>query len=454
MVETVTKTIRLYAKQRDFLASTALFRGFAAGIASGKSWVGAYDMVRRAKANRLYMVCAPTYTLMADASFRSLEHIAGIGTPESPGLDIISDIARGSMPYIKLKTGAEILFRSTHEPDMLRGPNLSGIWMDEASLMKPDAFDILIGRLREGGELGWLSATFTPKGKANWCYKRFGTGLPDTELFHARTDDNPFLAPGFYETRKKQYTHKQSEQELAGAFLDDGGNHFNPGSWPRYSNYSQNAYSVILAGRTRQHYLKDDCTVIVGFDLALNKVNRKKLKDLTEDKTDFCAFVAAALTPDGNLLILDCINERMRLEAKAPMLASFCRRWRPHMVVTDDDMIAESMQLEFRRQRDIPEIQCLHIGNKNKVERATAAIVRGENGLIYLPEKGLSGKESEAWIEPFTDALSSFTGVDDEHDDIPDALGIIGREADELKGTGREDPLPDLLIPARDLFGF
>ncbi len=57
--------------------------------------------------------------------------------------------------------------------------------MDEASLSKQEAYDILIGRLREGGEQGWLSATFTPKGKTHWTYKKFGTGQPDTELIHA-----------------------------------------------------------------------------------------------------------------------------------------------------------------------------------------------------------------------------------------------------------------------------
>ena len=53
----------------------------------------------------------------------------------------------------------------------------------------------------------------------------------------------------------------------------------------------------------------------------------------------------------------------------------------------------------------------------------------------------------------FIDNVSSFTGIDDEHDDVPDALGIVGRLADELKGDGRPEPEPELLTPARDLFG-
>lgn len=442
------KSVKLYDKQQAFKKSNVLFRAFAAGVGSGKSWIGAYDMICRAKPGRLYMVVAPTYTLMSDASFRSMEKMVIDLDLAYPG-----DIKRGRPPSIKLKTGAEVLFRSGDEPDMLRGPNLSGVWMDEASLMKQDVFDVLIGRLREGGELGWLSATFTPKGKTHWTYKKFANlNDSDVEMFHASTDESPFLPENFFESRRRQYTSKQSDQELRGQFLDDGGNHFCPRAWPRYWHNAQNAYSTKLHNRGRQVHLKDECVTIIGFDLALNKPNRKKLKEVTEDKTDFCAFVVADLTRDGNLLILDCVNERIRLEGKGPALSQLCRRWRPDIVATDDDMIAESMRLEFRRYRDIPEVKIIPIGSKNKVERATAAIIRGENGLIYLPEKSSTGKDEE-WLEVFVDCLSTFNGVDDEFDDVPDAMGIVGRIADQLKGDGREHPLPEVLIGAPDVFG-
>jgi hypothetical protein len=79
-----------------------------------------------------------------------------------------------------------VLFRSADEPDRLRGPNLSGAWRDEASLVSVDAFNTLIGRLRESGEQGWLTATFTPRGRAHSTFATFATGRPDTALFHAR----------------------------------------------------------------------------------------------------------------------------------------------------------------------------------------------------------------------------------------------------------------------------
>src|SRR5262249_22812996 len=159
---------------------------------SGKSWAGAYDLIRRGKPDRLYMVVAPTYQMLLDSTFRSFLDLAqelGIADPE--------DVKKSAPPSVKLRTGAEVLFRSADEPERLRGPNLSGIWLDEASLMPQDVFAIAIGRLRQGGEQGWLTATFTPKGKQHWTYETFATGKPDTAIIRARTQDNPFVHETF-----------------------------------------------------------------------------------------------------------------------------------------------------------------------------------------------------------------------------------------------------------------
>src|SRR5262249_5683012 len=188
---------------------------------SGKSWAGAYDMLRRAKAGRLYCVVSPTFGMLADSTFRSFEALA-----RQLSLADSDDVKKSAPPAIRLRTGAEVLFRSADQPERLRGPNLSGVWMDEASLMDVDAYTILIGRLREGGEQGWLTATFTPKGKAHWTYETFATGKPDTAIFHARTSDNPFLPSQFHDTVRGQYTSLLAAQELEGEFLDSGGTLF------------------------------------------------------------------------------------------------------------------------------------------------------------------------------------------------------------------------------------
>src|SRR5262249_6672144 len=114
-------------------------------------------------------------------------------------------------------------FRSAQDPERLRGPNLSGVWLDEASLMRREAYDIAIACLRQNNKMGWLSATFTPKGKKHWTFDVFGKETPDTFLVRSTTGQNPFLPPEFERAVRDQYTAALAAQELGGEFLDEAG---------------------------------------------------------------------------------------------------------------------------------------------------------------------------------------------------------------------------------------
>jgi predicted phage terminase large subunit-like protein len=215
----IRKTVRLHRVQQAFRQSNALFRGFVGGRGAGKSWVGAYDLLRRAKPGRLYLVGAPTYPMLRDASWRSLLSLA-------VQLRCLKK-SNQSEPSLTLGNGAEIIGRSADNPERFRGPNLSGLWLDEASQAEKAAFDIGVACLREGGDMGWFSATFTPRGRQHWSYQVFGQTdaegrplRPNTALFKARTRDNPFLPHEFYETVKQQYSSALTAQELEGEFTD------------------------------------------------------------------------------------------------------------------------------------------------------------------------------------------------------------------------------------------
>lgn len=192
------------------------------GRGTGKSFVGAYNLIRKAQPGRHYLVAAPTYPMMRDTSFRSFEEVA-------KSLGQWGEVYKTEM-RVCLANGAQVAFRSAEDPEKLRGPNLSGVWLDEASLMRRAAFDICIASLREGGEQGWLAATFTPKGRRHWTYNVFAKTTRDTELIHARTAENPFLPPEFERAIREQYTQHLAAQELGGEFLDAQGYLFNP-SW-------------------------------------------------------------------------------------------------------------------------------------------------------------------------------------------------------------------------------
>lgn len=232
MPATLTISFRLHRTQQAFRRSAALYRGFVGGRGAGKTFVGAYDLIRRAKPGRTYLVASPTGVILHDTTFPTFEAIARQlhAWPRAAGVKL------SPYPTVRLTNGATVRFRTAEDPERMRGPNLSGVWLDEASLMPHEAFTISIAALREAGEQGWLSATFTPKGLGHWTYDLFGKGKPDTELFTARTSQNPFNPAGFSKTLRQQYTERQARQELGGEFVDmEGaewpGSYFHDGIW-------------------------------------------------------------------------------------------------------------------------------------------------------------------------------------------------------------------------------
>lgn len=231
----VRRLVQLHPAQHRFWSSQALYRGFVGGRGSGKSFCGAFDMLTRCRPGRLYMIASPTYTILSDTTFRTFKRMA----TELGGSEVkLVESSKTQPPAVRLGNGAEVLFRSADDPEKLRGPNLSGVWLDEASLMHRDAYEIAIACLREGGEQGWLSATFTPAGLTHWTYEIFGgdTPHPNTEIVHAHTRDNPFNPVGFADTLAGQYSPMRARQELAGEFCNLEGaewpaEYFPPSIW-------------------------------------------------------------------------------------------------------------------------------------------------------------------------------------------------------------------------------
>lgn len=214
----------LHPVQLDFLDSPALYRAFIGGRGSGKSWVGCYDLIRKARPGRTYLLASPTYPMLYDSELRTFSNLAR-------SLGVLAGLKASAPASARLVNGAEVLLRSADDPERLRGPNLSGCVLMEAALMHRDAYDIAIACLREGGEQGWLTALTTPRGPSHWTYEVFATGRPNTVMFRAKTGDNPFNPPDFEKTLLDQYGDTNfARQELGGEFVQLEGAEF-PGDW-------------------------------------------------------------------------------------------------------------------------------------------------------------------------------------------------------------------------------
>jgi len=212
-----------YEKQREFVLTEAHHAAFVAGIGSGKSWGGALRAWqaahgwignRRIPTPNLGMFTAPTEDMIRKASLRSFLEIA-----EAMGEPITNHNKNEKL--IKLKNGSEIYYASTLFPERLRGPSLSWWWGDEAALYPAEVRQIMVGRLRQHGVLGWDWLTTTPRGR-NWVYKTFVTEhLNDEDYFiiKASSRENTFMNPAIVEAWQHEYSGDFAAQELDAEFV-------------------------------------------------------------------------------------------------------------------------------------------------------------------------------------------------------------------------------------------
>lgn len=215
--ENAPSDIELNEKQYAFVYDDEhKFVAYLGGIGAGKSYSGAVKALRHAveQPGSLGLIGAPTYPMLRDATMRSVWQVF----PEA----LIANYNKTD-GVLSLINGSEILFRSTDDPDRLRGPNLAWYWLDEGPLCGYYAWNVLKGRLRQSGYdvQGWI--TGTPHGEdrfyeafENW--ENTGAALDGHALYRASTRENLHnLPPTFIEDLG--YTGNFALQEIEGLFV-------------------------------------------------------------------------------------------------------------------------------------------------------------------------------------------------------------------------------------------
>lgn len=387
--------MQLHRVQATFLDCPARLRGFVGGRGAGKSKIGAYDLLIKAKPGRTYMMVAPTYPMLRDASLKTFAELAR-------HFGFIRYFAKADLSFT-LGNGARVLCRSADNPDRLRGPNLSGVWMDEAGEIVREAFDIAIACLREAGEQGWLSATFTPKGRSHWTYRVFGEGTDGAMLFRASTADNPFLPPEFYDRVASQYSPLRQRQELEGEFVTLEG-----AEWP--ADWFGDA---IWFDEWPPH---DRGQKVVALDSSKGKGGKSG---------DYSAFVKAQWC-DGVLYVdADLANDR-NSSVIADTAVEIQAAWKPHFFGVEEEFGGEVLGADIvrraaERKITLPLVAVTTEGvNKEvRIRRLTP----------YLSRSMIRFKANSPGAALLVDQLAEFP--QGAHDDGPDALEMAIRVLSE-----------------------
>lgn len=211
---TVTKVYTAHEKQIRFHKAlrkynVVLFNG---GRGSGKTTAGAIQAIMecRTQEGQRGVIVAPSYPMLRDSTmaefFKWLPR------------QLIKSWNK-SERILVLHNDSEVAFRSADDPDSLRGPNRSWLWMDEPrNLRTREAFDISYAQIREGAQRVWL--TTTPSGLFHWLYDLFvANPIPKSTYITVRTNENPYLPVDYEQLLRSQYTGTFAAQELDAQFV-------------------------------------------------------------------------------------------------------------------------------------------------------------------------------------------------------------------------------------------
>lgn len=407
MVTATEMDVTLHPVQDAFLGRTSKLAGFVGGRGTGKTTIGALDLLLRARPGRTYTVVSPTYPMLRDASLRSFKE-AAIKYGLLRKMNVSSMIAT-------LENGAEVLFRSASDPDKLRGPNLSGAWLDEASQIKREAFDIVVACLREGGEQGWLTATYTPNGRTHWTYEVFHKD-DQAEEFRASTLDNPFLPPEFYDTVRHQYSGLRAEQELEGRYVDIEG-----AEWPAEFFPPEIWFT---------EWPVDPLVKCVALDPS---------KGVGSKHGDYSAFVMVALGKDGIFYCdADMANDR-HCSILVDTAVEIQRRFNPRFFGFEINQFQELLVDDVQHAAAVSGVPVPICTIDNRVNKE----VRIRRLTPYLSRKLLRFQGGSSGAELLVNQMRDFPLG--EHDDGPDALEMALRILTEMSTGGRDGMGSNLL---------
>lgn len=200
--------------QMAFLSSDKDFTLFCGGLGSGKTFAGGgwsmHMLHKFPKAKGL--ITANSYSQLQKATLPVFFEV----------LDKFGIQYQYKSQAGEIHIGDTVVYAISMEKyDLLRGIEVGWAWSDECAFYKEEAFNVLIGRIRDkNGSCQWKGTT-TPNG-FNWLYTRFvEKPMASSKVVYSRTTDNLANLPTKYvATLQEQYDSRLAQQELEGQFVN------------------------------------------------------------------------------------------------------------------------------------------------------------------------------------------------------------------------------------------
>lgn len=199
------------------------------GYGSGKSWHIAFKIILKClQEKRKVLVCRNVYDTIRESCFSLFKDILS-----SLGLLVEEEnqrsakqragkvIAITSPMQIRFPNGSRIIFKGLDKAEKIKSIHgISIVWLEECSEIRFDAYEELLGRVRENNVSLHFFLSCNPVGKENWVYNHFFCRtdeegkevviLDDEKLYkkhtvvkngvyyhHSVPEDNPFLPDSY-----------------------------------------------------------------------------------------------------------------------------------------------------------------------------------------------------------------------------------------------------------------
>jgi len=374
---------------------------YMAGRGSGKTRTGAEwtkDLVR-AGYNRGGLI-APT---AADARDVMIEGESGLLAVcnawdlDYKGSPMGRPIYEPSKRRVTWENGAMVTLYSADEPERLRGPQHSFLWMDElAAWRRMETFDQAMFGLRLGkAPKVFISTTPKPKPLVKRLFARAqNTADVEVVITTGSSERNAVnLAPGVIEELRDMYAGSElGRQELDGVLLEE----LEGALWSR-AQIDGNRHEVMPTLTDPDFYF---LRIVVGVDPA------------TTDKegSDETGIVVAALGSDNHAYVLADYSGKYSPKGWGDKVAWAFNKWQADSVVAEVNQGGDMVKHVLEGSDDMMPVKMVH-ASRGKLARAEPVAQKYEQGKVHHVGRAVvmaDGTKNEGHLDNLEDQMCTW----------------------------------------------
>ena len=374
---------------------------YLAGRGSGKTRTGAEwskDLVRQGY-NRGGLI-APTAADVRDVMVEGESGLLAVCNPWDRDINgnlMGRPIYEPSKRRVTWENGAMVTLYSADEPERLRGPQHSFLWMDElAAWRRMETFDQAMFGLRLGkAPKVFISTTPKPKPLVKKLYAR-AMNVADHEVVMTTgsSERNAMnLAPGVIEELRDMYGSTQlGRQELDGVLLEE----LEGALWSR-TIIDKNRCEVMPTLLDDDFYF---LRIVVGVDPA------------TTDKegSDETGIVVAALGSDNEAYVLADYSGKYSPKGWGDKVAAAFEEWQADSVVAEVNQGGDMVKHVLEGANDLMPVKMVH-ASRGKLARAEPVAMKYEQGKVHHVGRAVmmaDGTKNEGHLDNLEDQMCTW----------------------------------------------